>query len=203
MNSSPDPVIATRQAYEQYAEAYAKAWRDRTALLPFIRRFAELCPPGADVLDAGCGPGDDTRLLAELGLNVKTFDIAAAMLRLVRLRVSAPVIQGDLRDLPVASSRFDGVWANACLLHLPKADVGRCLTELRRVLRPAGVAFVAVQRGSGEELHVPSANNPVGAPRFFARYGLDEWLTVVSRDGFEVIDMGESEFWLHTFLSKP
>ena len=60
---------------------------------------------------------------------------------------------------------FDGVWAAASLLHLPKARIHQALQEIRRVLKPDGGFFITVKKGEGEAL----VDNHVGK-RFFAYY---------------------------------
>src|SRR5215216_5228255 len=126
-------VIATRDAYEQYAEAYAHHRSDRSAIRPHFERFVSLLPGGALVLDVGCGPGVDTGSLTLRGVRTVGLDIAAAMLEMASPHIGGRVVQADQRSLPFADASFDGVWANACLLHVSKREVGRALAELTRV----------------------------------------------------------------------
>jgi SAM-dependent methyltransferase len=205
-----DHVIATRKAYERYAEAYAHHRSDRSAIRPFIERFVALLPGGASVLDVGCGPGVDTGSLALRGMRTVGLDIAASMLELAAPHTDGRVVQADQRCLPFAAGSFDGVWANACLLHLSKREAGRALAEIARVLTLGGVAYTAVQRGSGESLELPSdASRGVQAPRFFARFEVDEWASLLKAAGFELLDAVDSDdhqrlerHWLNVFARK-
>jgi SAM-dependent methyltransferase len=204
-------IVATRAAYEQYAEAYAHHRSDRSSIRPYIERFVSLLPGGASVLDVGCGPGVDTGSLALRGVRTVGLDIAAAMLEMAAPHTGGRVVQGDQRFLPFADGTFDGVWANACLLHLSKRDVGGALVELRRVVRPSGIVYTAMQIGEGELLEMPSAaSRGVQAPRYFARYAVDEWSALLREAGLEPMPAIESQdgltsskYWLNMFARRP
>jgi hypothetical protein len=45
---------------------------------------------------------------------------------------------------------FEGVWASASLLHVPRADLSTVLDRLASALKPGGVLFASVKRGEGE-----------------------------------------------------
>jgi ubiquinone/menaquinone biosynthesis C-methylase UbiE len=204
-------VIATSDAYERYAEAYAHTRSDRSAVRPYIERFVAMLPGGARVLDVGCGPGVDTGSLALRGVHTVGLDIAAAMLLMAAPHSGGRVVQADQRRLPFADETFDGVWANACLLHLAKRDLPGALLEMQRVLGPGAVLYTAMQRGASEALEQPvNATSGVAAPRFFARYESDEWLTLLRQAGFEPLPTlelddapGGDKYWLHVFARRP
>ena len=52
-------------------------------------------------------------------------------------------------ELP--ESRFDGIFANASLFHVPSQDLPRILAEISETLRSRGVLFCSNPRGSNEE----------------------------------------------------
>jgi ubiquinone/menaquinone biosynthesis C-methylase UbiE len=120
--------------------------------------FAE---SGAQViLDAGCGAGRDTFLLAGSGAQVVGLDEARSGLALARARAaSLPVqpfwVQGDARSLPFTDVSFGGAYSFG-LLHefvgqSADRDVAATMAEMLRVLRPGGTAVVAVLAGEPEE----------------------------------------------------
>jgi SAM-dependent methyltransferase len=97
---------------------------------------------GLDVLDFGCGHGMASVVLARRGARVTAFDlspgyVAEARRRAQANRVSLDLVVSDGHRLPFADASFDRVWGNAVLHHL---DLSRAATDLRRVLRPGGVA---------------------------------------------------------------
>lgn len=97
---------------------------------------------GVDVLDLGCGHGMAAVVLARQGARVVAIDLsmgylAEAARRALANEVALSLVQADAERLPFADASFDRVWGNAILHHL---DVGRAAREVRRVLRPGGLA---------------------------------------------------------------
>ena len=160
-------LTQTIATYEQIAGTYARARQDRALLRPHFARFAALLGPGGRVLDAGSGPGFDTAVLQSAGFRAVGLDLAWGMLRAGRdeLGLRVPLVQGDLRALPFGAGCFEGAWACAALLHLPRTAVSAALGELRRVLTGGGVLYLSVQQGEGEGWQ-PRAYGQA-RPRFF------------------------------------
>jgi ubiquinone/menaquinone biosynthesis C-methylase UbiE len=97
---------------------------------------------GRRILDFGCGHGMAAVVLARRGGWVTAFDLSHGYLAEARERtrangVSIDFVQADGERLPFADNSFDRIWGNAVLHHLDLNVVAR---ELRRVLRPGGVA---------------------------------------------------------------
>src|SRR5262249_39545251 len=80
---------------------------------------------------------------------------------------------------------FEGVWACASLLHLPKTMLSAVLFRLRTALVSGGVMFASVQEGEGEGFA------PDG--RFFAHYGPIEFRRAVEGAGFAIKDLWTSD----------
>jgi len=143
-----DPVARTRETYDVIAPEYAARTNAPGAkLTELMAAFTERLPRAAMVLDAGCGPGRDTRLLRAGGLRAVGVDLALGMLRMAG---PAPVAVGDMRRLPIRDLAVDGVWCQAALLHVPRADVPAVLAEFARVTCPGGVLHLGVSEGDGE-----------------------------------------------------
>jgi SAM-dependent methyltransferase len=103
-------------------------------------------PPGARVLDVGCGTGVLTRMLARWPgvASVLGVDIAPALLDRARaLAGDLPNVSfapADAYDLPFGGAEFDVVAYDSTLSHL--TDPGAALAEAHRVLRPGGALAV-------------------------------------------------------------
>ncbi|MEK7875247.1 MAG: class I SAM-dependent methyltransferase, partial [Pseudomonadota bacterium] len=80
-------------------------------------------------------------------------------------------------DLP--AGRFDGVFANASLFHVPSAELPRVLRELRASLKPSGVLFASNPRGNNDE--------GWNRGRYGAYHDLDAWRRYLSAAGFSEI----------------
>lgn len=87
---------------------------------------AEGTPSGGKLLEVGPGAGHVTQLLRQWGLQVQTLDLDPAL---------QPDLVGDVSHIPCPDKSFDCVLAAEVLEHLPWAEFGPTLAELRRVCR--------------------------------------------------------------------
>jgi SAM-dependent methyltransferase len=107
-------------------------------------------PPFA-ILDLGCGPGRDLRTFAELGHCAIGLDGSARFAAMARAHGGCEVWQQDFLRLDLPAARFDGVFANASLFHVPSRELPRVLRELRAALKPRGILFSSNPHGRDEE----------------------------------------------------
>ena len=127
--------------YEATAESFWHGTKDHdvsqniAALLRHIEgthRFA--------ILDFGCGPGRDLKILHELGHDPIGVDGTARFVEMARAYSGCEVWHQDFLKLTLPQERFDGVFANASLFHVPRQELPRVLTELRACLKPRNIA---------------------------------------------------------------
>ncbi len=156
MTASPSPAIDwTRAAswYDDNADAFEMA---TLSLQPpeFLIHFANELPAGARVLDAGCGAGRDTRWLVDRGFQVDAFDLSREMVAATRANTGHRVTprQLDFRDFQDPAGSWQGIWALASLLHLPRHEVAPTLSRLIASLTDDGILAFALKRGHGEEV---------------------------------------------------
>lgn len=130
------------------------ATREMPALLlaaAYARMMGQgVLPPGAVVLDAGCGTGQVSLPLAEAGHVVRGYDVSASMLAIAqaKARPGWPVTYavGDVRCLPEGDASFDVVLVSKLFQHVP--GWRQAVTELLRVLRPGGCLIHIAERGA-------------------------------------------------------
>ncbi len=136
---------ALRTAFDAQAERFERSpvQSDRAALARIVA-FAGL-PPGARVLDAGCGPGLVAEAFLEAGAEVHGVDLSEEMIRRARARCArfgdrARFEIGSLLDLPAAPA-YDGAVSRHVLHHVedPRAFLAREAALLR-----AGGTLLAV-----------------------------------------------------------
>ena len=70
---------------------------------------------------------------------------------MARVHSGCDVWEQDFLDLRLPDERFDGVFANASLFHVPAQELSRVLRELRATLKPRGVLFSSNPHGRNEE----------------------------------------------------
>ena len=142
----------TLEHYERNAESFWEGTRDHdvsqniAALLEAIEG-----EPPYTILDVGCGPGRDLKVFAELGHVAVGLDGAARFAEMARAYSGCEVWQQDLLALDLPEKRFDGVFANAVLFHVPAQELPRVLRELCACLKPGGVLFSSNPRGANVE----------------------------------------------------
>ncbi len=103
------------------------------------------------ILDFGCGPGRDLKAFVALGHFPIGLDGAARFVEMARADTGCEVWQQDFLALDLPANRFDGVFANASLFHVPSEHIARVLSQLRATLKPGGVLFSSNPRGKNEE----------------------------------------------------
>jgi len=137
------------------AGGYAGVGTPEDARYPLVEAVVASAP--ARVLEVGCGWGELSEWIArETGADVVATDLSPRMVELTRQRgVEAPV--ADAQDLPFADGSFDVVVAAWMLYHLP--DLERGLSEIARVIRPAGT-FVAA---TNSRAHLTELRRLVGS----------------------------------------
>jgi SAM-dependent methyltransferase len=136
----------TLRFYRQNAEAYA-AW----AKAPSSRLvgFLELLPAGASILELGCGAGNHAAEMLARGFALRATDGSPEMAEIASRRLNHPVETMRFDELD-ESEAFDGVWANACLLHVPKEELGGILKRIHRALKAGGVFYASYKAGEGD-----------------------------------------------------
>lgn len=111
-----------------------------------IARFTELVTDGGSIVDIGCGSGRDIRYFLEQGFRAEGIDASAKMCRLAREYTGAEIECTTLQDWAPAH-RYDGIWANASLLHLTMEEIQTFVTRLPELLEADGVAYMSFKSG--------------------------------------------------------
>ena len=145
-------VSVTLEHYEQRAEDFWRGTRDHDVRqnIEALLRHIEGAPPFT-ILDLGCGPGRDLKAFKDLGHVAVGLEAAPSFAAMARKHSGCEVLEQDFLRLDLAPGRFDGVFANASLFHVPGQELARVLGELRRALKPRGVLFSSNPRGADEE----------------------------------------------------
>jgi len=167
----------TLEHYERSAEDFWRGTRDHDVSqnIGALLRHIEGEPPFT-ILDLGCGPGRDLKAIADLGHVAVGLDGAARFVEMARAYSGCEVLQQDFLKLKLPAGRFDGVFANAALFHVPGQELPRVLRELRATLRPRGVLFSSNPRGNNEE--------GWNQQRYGAYWDLETWRRYVEAAGF-------------------
>ena len=96
---------------------------------PFL---AEI-PKGSKILDAGCGSGRDSLYFKQHGYEIVAFDASEKMVKLGSKLVGKPVFKLSFDEISF-EEEFDGIWASASLIHIPKKRILPILAKLEKAL---------------------------------------------------------------------
>jgi SAM-dependent methyltransferase len=174
--------------------------QNRQALIAAMPRH-----PGT-ILDLGCGPGRDLVAFSQQGHRAIGLDATPAFVAMAKQASGCEVWQQSFLNLTLPPQSFDGIFANASLLHVPSSDIVRVLTDLYQALVPKGAIVLSMVRGTGEGL-VPRSTGY----RFVAAWEYDTLAPCLEAAGFQIIQHYyrppglpcQEQSWLVIVAQKP
>ena len=194
----------TLQHYEQAAEAFREGTRDHDVSQNIAALLRHLHGPAPlQILDFGCGPGRDLKTFSALGHQATGLDGCARFAAMARADSGCEVWQQDFLHLDLPPARFDGVFANAVLFHVPGQVLPRVLGQLHGTLKPGGVLFSSNPRGHNQE--------GWNGDRYGAYHDLPQWRRHLLDAGFQELEHyyrppglpREQQPWLASLWRKP
>jgi SAM-dependent methyltransferase len=134
-------TLSSVAAYDEHARAYQESLRLRRPVAD-VRRFAAHAKRGDLVMDAGCGPANDLRLLRDAGVHPVGVDLSLGALREARMLLPRhPLVRAPLDQLPFRPRSFGGLWLSGAFNHLARADWTRTFGALLEHLNRGPVYF--------------------------------------------------------------
>ena len=153
-------------------------------------KFLGLIKPGGKVLDVGCGAGLKTKYLLEQGFEPVGIDFSEEMIKLAK--EYCPKVQFFVEDIrqPLGLGMFDGIFAQAVLLHIPKAEVVKVLQNFYEHLNQPGYLYIVVKElrpGAKDEQNVVESDYDYEYERFFSFFTMPELEGYFKQLGLEVV----------------
>jgi len=166
--------------YDASAEAFEAGTRTHDVSQNYAAFLGALeGQPPFKLLDFGCGPGRDLMHFRSLGHEAVGLEGAARFVAIARSASGCEVMHQDFLHLALPEGRFDGVFANASLFHVPTQELRRVLSALWDALVPRGVLFCSNPHGRDEE--------GFSGERYGAFLTLETWRGHVTSAGFSEI----------------
>jgi SAM-dependent methyltransferase len=197
--TSADPSKLVEESYDALDRVY-REWVATTRGGPraaFREEVLRLIPPGASVLEIGCGPGTDARALAE-GRRYTGIDLSSVQLAHARRAVpDGTFLHQDILDSRLPTASFDAVVALYSLVHIPAARTSELFERMATWLRPDGLFCAtfgtsdnpgAVQRGWLGAADMYFSSLP---PERTAAALRDAGFSIVSADAVTEVEAGE------------
>lgn len=165
-------------------------------------KFLDCLNEGAYILDFGCGSGRDTKYFLEAEMKVDAIDGSEEMCRIASEYTGIKVQQMLFQELDVYD-KYDGIWACASILHLPKNDLKIVLKKMATALKTRGIIYTSFKYGEFE-----GERNG----RYFTDFTIDTFQTFIQDiEGLQIKEdwttgdvrpgRGE-ERWLNLILQK-
>jgi SAM-dependent methyltransferase len=181
---------ATLRFYRDNAQAYADWAKGPSTRLT---GFLALVPPGGSILELGCGAGNHSARMLAAGFAVRPTDGSPEMAEIASRRLGHPVATmrfDQLEDRGI----FDGVWASACLLHVPRDELAGVLRRIHRALKPSGVFYASFKSGEGD------GRDSLG--RYY-NYSSADWLRATYAAAGEWISIASDTSEIKSFDETP
>lgn len=138
----------------QYYNDHAFEYSEKTLPINMIeqyKKFLRVLPDNGLILDAGCGSGRDALHFLKHGYKVNAFDASDELAKLAEnltgLYVKRLRFQ-EFKPRPI----YDGIWANASLLHVPHEELHEVLTSFKQSLKPGGSFYCSFKYGKQDSI---------------------------------------------------
>lgn len=175
-------ITATTLAnYDEVAEGFREGTRDHDVSQNIDALLRNIQGPAPfEILDFGCGPGRDLRTFTALGHIATGLDGSQRFADMARADSGCEVLHQNFLELQLPSERFDGVFANASLFHVPRQELPRVLLQLHSALKPGGVLFSSNPRGNNQE--------GWKGERYGSFHDLAGWSALLVEAGFDEVE---------------
>lgn len=187
--------------YDTNANQYIESWLTANMKTQYDA-FLSLIPPGCHILDGGCGSGRDTLYFLQHGYSVSAFDSSIEMVKYAQSFTGVPIERLRWQDLNYIEA-FEGVWASATLLHIPRRDMKDVFMRIHLALKHNGILFASFK---------DKAKDFASEGRFFTAYNRDTMQDFLKDlNLFDTISITEThdsrkgrtdEIWLNVLARK-
>ena len=176
----------TLHAYNKNADNYLDKFSDYAPYREKIKLFQqEYIPPHANVLDLGCGPGCNARLIREEEptCTITGVDVSEKMISLARELVpECDFVVDDIRQF-TSDSFFHAVVASFCIVHLTDQETKALLSTISKRMVNNGSLYISFMEGVGEGLESTSFSSE----HIYFNYYKTSWIQrLLAQNLFEV-----------------
>lgn len=184
----------TIKAYNKNAEKYMSKFMDFKPYRDMISEFQKsFVKDNDEILDIGCGPGNNAKLLYDMNTSCKITGIDLSDEMIKHAGINAPncrFIKGDLRNLSFAEE-FDIVIASFCIVHLSDLERDILISAISSSLKPGGYLYLSFMEGKEPGFETTSFSKD---PIFFNYHDRKVVGKVLESSGIEILKEMESPY---------
>lgn len=193
-----------RQRLDGYYRTNAETYHKETAHVDpasFLEPLRRCLPPGATVVDVGCGSGRDLLWLRQRAVTAIGIDKSPELAELARRHSGCRVIVADFERFDFTTLPCDALLLVAALVHLPHNRLLPCLKRILAGLKPGGMVALSLKQGRGLQ---QSADG-----RIFFLWQQSDLTPTLHQAGLSVVSfarqgslLGNRDVWLSYLLKK-
>lgn len=193
--------------YNRFAEPRVDQHTDTKVFDSEFPKFQQYLPNGK-VLEVGCGGCRDGIKISNSGYDYIGADVSQGLIDVARKKYpDLELYNQSIYGLRFPDNEFDGFWCAATLIHLPKRRIYEALGNIRRVLKPNGVGFIALKKGFGDMVHEEELIDGETFIRYFSYYQDEEFLAILKKARFSVLEhsalpVSQKTTWLNFIVQK-
>ncbi|CAN5199518.1 hypothetical protein BH09PAT2_BH09PAT2_03230 [soil metagenome] len=195
----------TIEAYDQNATVWADSRNKQGVWGNEKNKFHQYLSHGK-IIEIGSGGGRDAKDLIALGYDYIGTDISNGLLEVAKKNnPGVSFFLQSVYELDFNPDSFDGFWASAVLLHMPKDRIDEALNSIKRILKSGAIGFISLKKGDGEKL-VEGDHVGIEYKRFFSFYQKNEFTQILKNNDFEILESYEFDHsdkkWLAFFVKN-
>jgi 2-polyprenyl-3-methyl-5-hydroxy-6-metoxy-1,4-benzoquinol methylase len=183
--------MSLKSTYDRIAYDWIEDHKNDTWWNNATQKFISYLNIGDTILDVGCAGGIKTKFFVNQGFSVVGIDLSDKMIKIAKEMVpNGKFFVKDIRVTLDLDCKFNGIFAQAVLLHIPKSEIKVVLKNLYQDLQKNGYFYLAVKEiriGQAEEQVIKENDYGYDYERFFSFYSLTELENYIKELNMEIV----------------
>lgn len=180
--------ITTNNTYDKQASNWSSKHTSKGFWAKEMKDFADELPNGK-LLEIGAGGGRDAKELISAGYDYRGTDISGSLLKIAKANNPNAIFDKvSVYDLNY-STKFDGFWCSAVLLHIPRENIDAALIAIKQSMKTGAIGFISIKEGAGEMM-MQDKKSTSNDERYFVFWSDKEFSMVLKNNGYKIIKKG-------------